>query len=320
MSWQNLTVQSVVNNARALIDEYVVDGVPISSDTNYMKSLQANAILYINMGLRTIYKDSKNYKTFEISNKQIPNLIGTQFNKVDFIGDDKNYPDDGVVGAKAYYFEVDSDATVYIEEFNGSVWNVLNTINVVTDVPNRQKGLITATDQSYPIRIRFSGTTFYRHQNRCLFSYPFKASAIPDYRPWVPIELPEDFGEIEEVIVERQVERYENMPNYKMEGFNEMYINYFFEGDLRVIYSVQVTEVTQLTDSVILPNPIALEFLNNFVAARSAFKFNPAVADFYAVEADKLLFQAKDHGPAQEEQITNVFNGGYYGYQTTKTY
>lgn len=317
------TVQSVLDDAKSLIDEYVVDGVPISSDTDYMKSLEANGIRYINMGLREIYKESKYFKSFEISNKRIPNLLGdlSQFDKVDFTGEDKSYPENGngVVGAKAYYFEVDSDATVYIEEYNGATWDTLDTIDVVTDVPSRQKGLITATNSAYPIRMRFSGTTFYRHENRCLFSYPFKASAIPDYRPWIPVTLPDDFGEIDEIICESPVRQYNQDGNYKKEGFDTLYINYFFEGTLRVIYSLQVTEVTQVTDAITVPNPIALEFLNNFVAARSALKFNPAVAEYYDSKAEGLRFMAKGTSPATEEQITDVL-GGNYGYKTTQTY
>ncbi len=307
-----MIAQDILYNARALVDEYNIDGVVISSDTDYIKALEANGIRYINMGLREIYKDSKYFKSFEISNDRIPNLLGEQFNKVDFTGVDKNYPEseNGVVGAKAYYFEVDSDATVYIEEYSGT-WDTLETINIVTSVPSRNKGVITPTDDSYPIRMRFSGTTFYRHQNRCLFPYSFKV--IPDYRAWIPVVMPDDFAEINEVICEKPVRQYGQDPDYKQEGFNELYINYFFDGNLRVVYSVQVTEVTASTDTVLLPNPIAIEFLNNFVAARSAMKFNPVLSNFYEQKANELLFKAQDSGPASEESITDYYFGGNYG-------
>ncbi len=309
-----MIAQDILYNARALVDEYNIDGVVISSDTDYIKALEANGIRYINMGLREIYKDSKYFKSFEISNNRIPNLLGdlSQFDKVDFTGVDKNYPENenGVVGAKAYYFEVDSDATVYIEEYSGT-WDTLETINIVTSVPSRNKGAITPSDDSYPIRMRFSGTTFYRHQNRCLFPYSFKV--IPDYRAWIPVVMPDDFAEINEVICEKPVRQYGQDPDYKQEGFNELYINYFFDGNLRVVYSVQVTEVTVSTDTVLLPNPIAIEFLNNFVAARSAMKFNPVLSNFYEQKANELLFKAQDSGPASEESITDYYFGGNYG-------
>ncbi len=315
MAWQTVIGQDVIKDARALIGEYSNNGTVISSDTDYMKTIETDGTRFINMGLREVFKDSSYLKSFEISNNRIPNLLGdlSQFNKVDFTGVDKSYPENsvGVVGAKAYYFEVDSDATVYIEEYDGSVWNVLETINIVTDIPSRNKGPITPTNNDYPIRIRFSGTTFYRHQNRCLFPYSFKN--IPDYRPWIPVELPEDFGEIDEVVCEKPERQYGQDPNFKQEGFGELYINYFFDGNLRVIYSPQVTELQTLDDSVVLPNPIAREFLNNFVAARLCNKFNPILTNYFEDKSNELLFKAQSKGPASEESITDVYFGGGYG-------
>jgi len=313
--WQTVTAQEILYDARALIGEYSQDGVVISSDTNYMKTLQADGLRMVNMGLREVFRDTKYYDTLEISNKRIPNLLGdmTQFDKVDFTGVDKVYPEggNGVVGAKAYYFEVDSDATVYIEEYNGSVWNVLETINIVTDEPSRNKGAITPTDPSYPIQIRFSGTTFYRHQNRCLFPYSFKV--IPEYRPWIPVTLPNNFAEINEVICEKPERQYGQDADFKQEGFNKLYINYFFDGTLRVIYSTQIVEVTALTDLVQLPNQLSREFVNNFVAARLCNKFNPVLTNYFEDKSNELLFKAQSKGPASVESITDVYLGGGYG-------
>lgn len=312
MAWKTTTAQDIIYDARALIDEYVKDGVVKSSDTSYIKTLEANGIRYLNMALREVFKDAKYYDSFPISNKIIPNLLGnlSNFDKVDFTGEDKSYPEGGIVGAKAYYFEVDSDATVYIEEYSGT-WDILETINVVTDEPSRHKGKITPTNPDYPIRIRFSGSTFYRHQNRCLFPYNFKN--VPDYRPWIPVTLPDNFAEIEEVICEKPVRQYGQDSDYKIEGFNELYINYYFEGEIRVVYNTQVTEITALTDLVKLPNPIAREFVNNFVAARSALKFDRDMVNFFEDKANELLFKAQAKGPASEENITDSYYGGYNG-------
>lgn len=309
MSWQTVIAQDLMNDARALIGEGNVEGVPISSDTGYMKTLQTDGINFINMGLREVFEDSEYLKSFEISNDRIPNLLGdlSQFNKVDFTGEDKSYPELGVVGAKAYYFEVDSDATVYIEEYSGT-WDILETINIVTDEPSRNKGAITPTNVNYPIRIRFSGTTFYRHQNRCLFPYSFKN--IPDYRAWIPVTMPDDFASIDEVVCEKPVRQYGQDSDFKQEGFGELYINYFFDGTLRVIYNVQVTPITALTDSVILPNQIAREFVTNFVAARLCNKFNPVLTNYFEEKANELMFKAQSKGPSSEESITDVYFGG----------
>lgn len=316
MSWLTKTAQSVLYDARALINQLNRNGTVISSDNNDMKTLETDGIRYINMGSREVFRESKYTKSFEVSRKLIPNLLGTfsNFEKVDFIGSDQSYPENGVEGAKAYYFEVDSDATIYIEEYNGVSWVALETISITTDVPVRKKGLITASDSSYPIRIRFSGTTFYRHQNRCLYSYPFKdVDSVPEYRPWVPIELPVDFAEIDEIITEYPVRQYSQDSFYKMEGFNTLYVNFYYEGNFRIIYYVQVTEVTTGTDLVYLPNQIAVEFLNNFVAARLANRYNPDLVNYFEGKANELMFKATQKGPSSEEKITDVYFGGVYG-------
>lgn len=309
--------QDLLYNARSLIDEYNTGGVVNPSSDSDMKELELNGIRYVNMALREVYKKSNEYKTIEISHKRMPNLLGdlSQFNKVDFIGVDQSYPISGagVVGATAYYVEPDSDYTIYIEEFNGTVWNILETLTGVTDVPVRLKGLIIPTDKSYPIQMRMSGTTFYRHQNRCLFSYPFKASAIPEFRPWIPTELPDDFGELVEIFDEHPERQLTKDGNYKLEGRKTLYFNYFYDGTLRVIYYPIPVEVTVGTDEVFLPNPMALEFVNNFVAARMATIENPSLVNYYESKANELMFELTKKGPASEETITDVYFGGNYG-------
>ena len=98
MAWQTVVAQDLINDARACIGEYNVGGVPISSDTEYMKTLQTDGIRFVNQGLREVYKDAKYYKSFEISNKRIKNLLGdlSQFGKVDFTGEDKVYPENKI--------------------------------------------------------------------------------------------------------------------------------------------------------------------------------------------------------------------------------
>lgn len=312
-----MIVQDILYNARALIDEYNTGGVINPSSDSDMKELETNGIVFVNMGLREAYKKDDYYKTMEVSHKRMPNLLGdmSQFNKVDFIGIDQVYPDTmaGVVGAKAYYVEPDSDYTIYIQEYDGATWNTIDTITGTTDAPVRLKGSITPTDDSYPIQMVMSGTTFYRHQNRCLFSYPYKDNAIPEFRPWIPIELPEDFAELVEIIDEYPEREQNKDGNYKQEGRKTFYINYFYEGTLRFIYHPFPQEVTTVNDVVYLNNPQAVEFVNNFVAARMATIENPSLVNFYESKANEIMFELTKSGPASEETITDVYWGNNYG-------
>jgi len=311
------TAQDILDSSRGLIDELNVGGVKIPSTDTDMQALEYNGLSYLNQALREIYKESKSFESFEVSNKRVPNLLGdlSQFNKVDFIGTDQVYPENGngVVGAKAYYVEPDSDYTFYIEEFNGSAWVVLSTLTAVVTAPTRLSGLVTPSDDSYPIQMRMSGTTFYRHENRCLYSYPFKSDAVPEYRPWIPVTMPSDFGELDEIIDEHPTRQYTQDGNYKWEGFDKLYINFYYEGTLRIIYNPTPVKIVLATDTVILPNPIALEFCNNFVAARMATTENPQLVNYFEQKANELMFKSNKTGPASEEAITDVYFGGYYG-------
>lgn len=305
------TVQEMLYDIRSLIDEYNEDGTVIPQAD--VATIETNAIRFINMARREAYKLLKTYNTFEYANKPYPNLLGlmSNFDIKEFIGVDQNYPENGVEGAKAYYFEVDNDATVYIEENNGG-WSVIDTITVtgVTSLTG-YKGLISS---NYPVRLRFSGSTFYRHTNRCLFSYPFKSTSIPDYRPWVKVDMPSDFGEVDEIVEEVPVRQYQNAANYKWEGFNSLYVNYYYEGNIRVVYKVIPTDVTALTDVVTLNNPIAYEFIIAYAAARVATSENQKLVQYYEDKSNELKFEATRMQPASEESIQDVyFGGGIYG-------
>lgn len=60
-----MTVQDLLYDARALLDEYNEDGVVIPSTD--VSSLEANGLRFINMGLQEIYLFGRYYETFHIS-------------------------------------------------------------------------------------------------------------------------------------------------------------------------------------------------------------------------------------------------------------
>ena len=157
-----MIAQEYIYDARALIDDFNTGGTINSATDPDMQELTLNALRYLNMGVGEIYEDSRNFKEVSIVNKRIPNLLGdlNQFNIIDFIGEDQPYPEhgNGVVGAKSYFFTLDCDATVLIQEYNGT-WNTLETLNLTPTEETDYKGTITPTDSSYPIQIVFSGTT-----------------------------------------------------------------------------------------------------------------------------------------------------------------
>lgn len=316
-----MIAQEYIYDARALIDEYNTGGAINSPTDPDMQELTQNALRFLSMAVGEIYDDSQKFKEFPIVNKKIPNLLGDSnpLEIIDFIGEDQHYPPSkgGVVGAKSYFFTLDSDATVLIREYDGATWNTLETLVLTPTQETDYRGVITPTDTSYPIEIVFSGTTHYRHYNRCLYSYPFKSDAIPDYKAWLPFDMPDDFGMLCEVVKQYPYENYSQGSDFKWEGRKRLLINYRYEGTLKVIYKPIPVQITDVNDEVEVYNPKAQQFLRFFVAAKLATTENTDLVNFFEGKANEMKFEALKGQPASEEKITDVFYennyGGYYG-------
>ena len=299
-----MTVQEMLYDVRALIDEYNEDGAIIAPAD--VATIEKNALRFINMAVQEIYAESRNYNTHIITNKSIKNLIGNGFEIVEFTGGDQYYP--STEAAKSYFFTVDSDATVYIQEYDGSDWNTIQTIVIETDEEVDTKGKITASDSSYPIRLVFSGDTYYRHLNRCLYPYSFKT--VPDYKAYVRFDMPSDFGLLDEIIIDN--EYYGIDVAYKWEGFKTLAINYSYEGTLKIIYKPFPTEITTATQTLEVNNPLALQFIRFFVASKLATTENTDLVSYFEGKAIEAKYDATRPQPASEEMITDVMYGGVY--------
>ena len=301
-----MIVRELLRDARSLLDEYNEEGTPIPESET--ASMDANGIRYLNMALNEAYTDSRYYKTVKITRKPIENLLGDQFQIQEFIGEDTSYG--GLKPAKAYYFEVDDDSVIYIESDDTGSWEIVDTINVSVTELTAFKGLITAPGN---IRITFSGTNYYQYVNFALFAYPFSVDRIPDYRAWVNIQLPEDFGYLNKVVSEEYDQQYLLNSSYKLEGWNDFYIHYSYKGQLRVIYHPIPPVVEDMDDQLPLNNPMVGQFIVYYVAAKLAITDYPEMADFFEQKSNELMFKAMKGQPSSAQKITDVYFGGTYG-------
>ena len=301
-----MKAQEYIYDARALIDDYNTGGTINSATDPDMQELTTNALRFLNMAVGEIYEDSRHFNEYSIVNKFVRNLLGSQFNIIDFIGDEQYYPENGVVGAKSYFFTLDSDAVVEIQEYNGA-WNTIETLNLTVDEETDFKGTITPTDTSYPIRIVFGGSTHYRHLNRCLYDYPFKSTKIPSYKAWVEYEMPDNFGELDKIINQYPERQYSQDAFYKWEGRKTLMVNYFYEGTIKVIYRPIPSTVTTVDDEIEVYNTHAQQFIRFFVAAKLATTENPDLVNFFEGKANEMKFEAIKKQPSSEEKITNIY-------------
>lgn len=305
-----ITMQSILYKARALLDEYTDEGVITPSAD--VADIEAKAILFADMAQKELYQTAKFEKTFSFSNKPAPNLLGnfSGFDMTDFIGVDQTYPDSGVIGVKAYYFESSGAGMAYIEEYDGSAWNTLITVSMpIGDSFVAYKGTVTVTDPTYPVRLRFSGSTFYRHINRCLFSYPFAASQIPDYKPWYPVQMPSDFMDISQLIVEYPEQQYAKDSLYKWEYPNTLYLNYYFNGNYRMNYYPIPTTVENTTDTLEC-NEIIGQAIVYYVAARLAPFENQSLVNFFESKYLELKLQSAMQKPLSWETVKPTYTIG----------
>ena len=303
------TVQDIFYKVRALMDEYTDSGVLIPDAD--VADMQAKAILLTDSAQKELYKSGKLYKKHEFTRMAYENLLGTvtTFDIVEYVGTTQYYDEAGVLG-KAYYFEVDGEATVTIQEYNNGAWSDLITVSVPNTVTTMTayKGAITPTTTGNLIRMKFTGTYQYQHQNRALFSSPFSAARVPDYRPWVKYTMPTDFRSVDSIVEEYPSQQYAQESMSKWEGYKDLYINYFYEGTVRVVYKPVPVTITAITDTLEIDD-ISVQAIAYYVAARLAPFENASLVNFFEQKYMEMRMDAFINMPQSEQTIIDVYGG-----------
>ena len=94
------TVEKVILDARALLDEYTDDGVVISEQD--VADITAKGIRFVDMAQKELFRTGNIYKTKKIFQKPLINQLGllSNFNIVEHFETDQYYPPTGGVVAK----------------------------------------------------------------------------------------------------------------------------------------------------------------------------------------------------------------------------
>lgn len=299
-----VTAQQVYELALDLMEERLDAGTISASDTISYKVRTPGLLTTLQAEL---IKQGDIFSTYEISNYPVTNLLGytSNFNVIPYEGTELTYEATGSV--ESYYFEVDSDATVYVEDYNGS-WNTLDTVSA-TPTENgftAYTGLVTPTSGATKSRLRFAGSYYYRTLNRAMFGVSFAAVGdIPVYRPWVPITLPSDFKSINEVVEEHAERQYSQSAGYKFEGKSKFFIDYYFKGRIRIIYR-------PIPGVIAMPSPISDDISTTMqvddVTARTIVPYglashlllqeNPAIASYFNGRFEEMKREASKRPPS----------------------
>lgn len=304
MRGEVMLVSKLWTDTRALLDIYTENGaVMVDSE---VADEQAKFIRFADMAQNELFSVGCLYNTYEFAHKPYTNLLGnlSNFDIVDHVGTDKYYPESGVAGAKAYYFEVDGSATVTIEELRGGSWVTIATPVISASSMTAYKGTLSPQSDTNLIRIKFAGNTHYRHRNRCLFSYPF--SSVPDYKPWFKKTMPANFRILDAVVEEESNGEYHKSTNYRLEGLKDLYIDYSCEANFKVIYKPIPTQITAINSNLEIDD-ITAQAITYYCASRLAVFTNKELVQFYEDKYNELKAEMKFKKPTQTETIVDVY-------------
>lgn len=300
-----VTAQQIFNIAMGVLDELNNDGTVNTSDTaDYL----ARAPSILTIGQAILLPMGEVFSFADISNSPITNLLGEMFEIYEYEGEDKNYE---AVGGKAYYFELDGPGDIYAEEMHLGSWAVLKTINNIVSGTGftAYKGVITPTVSTNIVRLRFSGSFFYRYKNIALFNESFASdNDVPDYRSWVKKSMPADFKSVSQIISEVGTD-YIKPGNYKWEGRKDLYISYDFVGEMRIEYKPILTVISALTQTLQIDDTTALTCLPYYLGAELMETENPDLANKLSNKYLAAKSEARKKAPRGETKIENVYGG-----------
>lgn len=308
------TIEQLFTRACSLIDSLKVDGTVDASTT---ADYRGRTLTLVDMAQKELIRQADNYKIYELSRKPVQSMFGFMggFGIDEYKANEDlkfEVSNDSYGGVKAYYFEADaSTGTAYIEDYTGQ-WNILATIALANTGLGfvAYSGAVTPTNGATKSRIRFTGPYYYKVTNRALFNLAFQANKVPVYRPWVPIELPTDVKMIDQVITEYPPLKYENELFYKIEWSGNrqtLYIDYYFEGKVRVQYKPIVTAPTSMSDLVMVDDvtaqAISYFLAMNFVATEQ----NEYLTGLFKAQYDRLKAEANIKQPSGTIGIIDVY-------------
>lgn len=300
-----MTAQEVFEIAMDLMDEREDDG---SLDAQSTANYKAKAPRILTKYQNELLMAGEYFKTLEISNTNIQPVI-SQFDTINHNTDDIIFetitPNTKFL---AYSFECNSEATVYIEELVGGVWNVLNTINVPNIVTTYQRyfGLVTPSNPT-SMRIRFSGSFYYNARNIACFKESFNSvDKIPAQEGVNRYEMPSDFNSQKDIISEEVKGDYIKSANYQWEGKKTLILPNDFQGTIKIVYRPIPPDITDLSQDLVIDDRTAKTALvDALVTELMLADENPNASYYNGKFNDNLQEALKPRKP----QYTDIFDG-----------
>lgn len=298
------TVQQVLNIVMAKINQIDTNGIDsVDYETQFP--------YLVNSRQRKLMMLGDLYKTYEIENKPVEPIGGvlSGFDTVAYEGTDVNIEFNAP--CQAYSMYVNLAGTFYIEDYTGT-WNTLATVtwSTTSHSPVRKYGRVTPSSGATKSRIRLSGSYRYVSKDRALFNVPFGTDLqVPDYKRWVELDLPVDLKSVDQVIREESPDWYYKDPQYKWEGRNKLFYNYYLDGNLRIVYRPVPATITALTDTLEIDDITATTILPAWLAYDLYIHDDANLAMQFRREAEGLEAVQSIKGPASSSTMVDVYGG-----------
>jgi len=238
------TLKDCKDMVLGLIDEESVDGQYISASENADYLLRVPQ--FANKVQFEIAKIIKIPAVFRITQNHIVNQLGNIFG-FDIV---QYSPRTGpyilsAVGTLAYYFEVDNLATITFKS-NGTIIKTIN--NTVKGEFTTYKGNLTIGNINSTITVEFTGLYVYNIRNTCLYDVPFESdSDVSTYKPYTFYTMPNDFMDLDNVILEGNERVYRETQGYFWENKKTLRISYYEVGSFDVHYWKYPTKLSTAT-------------------------------------------------------------------------
>jgi hypothetical protein len=302
-----VTAQNIFDNAMDLMDKRNAIGI---IDKNKTARYLARTPSILTIGQNILTRDGNVFNDFSFNHTIYKNLLGMNLGVTEkYVGVERIYTSSTI--ALAYYFNVDADAVITIEELNGT-WNTLITIQAIgiTDV-TEYKGVLVPSPTSTQTRIRFNGSSVYNYSNVALFSEPFASSQVPVYNEWIEVIMPSDFESMSQIIKSSPIQPYQKYSDFKFQETNEFYMSWYFEGTTKILYTPSSAPIVSMTDVLNIDDITAYTTLTYYLATHLLLLEDAATSSYFNQMYMEGRNAASKPQPSPIEPIEDVLGGGW---------
>jgi hypothetical protein len=233
------------------------------------------------------------------------------------VDEDKTYETSET--AHSFCFKVDNECSVYVEEYVSGAWvnasgtyiqdngtatafTGVITISALTS-PARIKGIITAT--GIKTRLRFAGSYYYQFYNFALFEATFPTCArVPEYGEYVKYDMPTTFNSITQIVQENP----QSGLSHRWENSKDLYINYDFEGILKITYKPTPTKITALTQALEVAESVAISGAYYLAEHFAMADQNSELAQRCREKYTELKIEDMKERPLAPQSITDIYD------------